>query len=258
MILFTVRGKHDKYMSQKFLKGGFMYNITEEKIEFTRTQRERVTAIIANVACGVMFCICLSMLVLSVVIVINVMPTPETHILLKFLWVFLQFIAYLVFGTGALVFLYEIVINIFDSPHPLIIDNDGIHVKFLFFKQHIRFEDIKDYGMSYVGKKYDFLSGFGGNRYHYSRNRIVSGRIYKVYFSTQECDTDINKGKKKLRGVKAWWLDVCPLTVYPVSPDGPLFLEEVFNFCEAKTGIKAFVPGNALPFVYREPKNDDK
>lgn len=235
-----------------------MYNITENKIEITRTQKERITSIIAYSACGVMFLVCLTMLVLSVVVAVNVVPTAETHMLLKFLWVFLQIVAYLVFGASALVFLYELIINIFDSPYPLVVDKNGIHVKFLFFKQHIRFEDIKDYGMSYVGKKYDFLTGFGGIRYYHSRNRVVSGRIYKVYFSTQECDTDINKGKKKLRGVKAWWLDVCPLTVYPDSPDGPLLLEEVFSFCEAKTGIKAFVPGNAHPFVYRESKNDDK
>ena len=89
------------------------------------------------------------------------------------------------------------------------------------------------------------------------RNRIVTGRIYRVYFSTKECETDVNTGKKKLRGVKVWWLDVCPLTIHPDAPGGPLFLESVFNFCEAKTGIKPFVPGNAHDFVYRPAKTEE-
>ncbi len=234
-----------------------MYNVTENKIEISRTKRELVTSIIAYSACGVMFCICLGMLVLSVIVAVMVIPSEDANILMKFLWVFLQLVAYLVFGAGALVFLYELIVNFFDSPYPLVIDENGIHVKFHYFKQHIRFEDIKDYGMSYVGKKYDFLSGFGGNRYYYSRNRIVSGRIYKVYFSTNECEFDVNKGMKKLRGVKAWWLDICPLVVYPNSPNEPLFLEQVFSFCEAKTGIKPFVPGNAHDFVYRPAKTEE-
>ena len=234
-----------------------MFNVTENKIEITRTKRELVTSIIAYSACAIMFCVYLCLFVLSIVLAVKFVPDADTIKILKFLWVFLQLVAYLVFGAAALIFLYEILVSFFDSPYPLVVDDTGIHVGFLFFNQHIRFEDLKDYGMSYVGKKYDFLSGLGRYSIYSGRNRIVTGRIYRVYFSTKECETDVNTGKKKLRGVKVWWLDVCPLTIHPDAPGGPLFLESVFNFCEAKTGIKPFVPGNAHDFVYRPAKTEE-
>lgn len=231
-----------------------MYNVTEDKIETVVDKRCLASDVRDDILGAVVLLIFFVPLVITAYLAVEFFPAADAKFLEKIAWVGAQIIAYILFGFLFFAHLYEFVISFLQNYRYVRIDNTGVHFKFLFFKQHIRFEDIKDYGLSYVGKEYDFSRLFRKRR-HFN---VVIGRIYTAYFSVQKCDADLNTGKKKLRGVKVRWLIVCPLTVHPDAPSGPLFLEEVFNFCEAKTGIKAFVPGNAHPFVYREPKNDDK
>ncbi len=230
-----------------------MYNVTEDKIETVVDKKCLYSDIWDDILGIVLILIFLIPLAIAVYLAVEFFPGADAKFLETFAWVGGQIIAYALFGFSFFSYLYEFILSFLQNYRYVRIDNTGVHFKYLFFKQHIRFEDIKDYGLSYVGKEYDFPRLFR-SRYRFG---IVIGRIYKVYFSTRRCDADLNTGKKKLRSVKVWWLDVCPLTVHSDTPGGPLFLESVFNFCEAKTGIKPFVPGNAHDFVYREPKIQD-
>lgn len=224
-----------------------MYNVTEDKIETVIDKRCLISDIWDDVFGAVFLLIYFVPLVITAYLAVEFFPAADAKFLEKFAWAGGQIIAYFLFGLWFFSHLYEFVLSILQKYRYVRIDNTGVHFKFLFFKQHIRFEDIKDYGLSYVGKEYNFPLLFRKRR-HFS---IVIGRLYTVYFSTRRCDADLNSGKKKLRGVKVWWLNVFPLEVNSTEARSPLFLESVFNFCEAKTGIKAFVPGNAHPFVYR-------
>lgn len=230
-----------------------MYNVTDDKIETVVDKKCLSSDIWDDILGAVLLLICFIPLVVTVYLAVEFFPAADAKSLEKIAWVGAQIIAYALFGFLFFSHLYEFVVSFLQKYRYVRIDSTGVHFKYLFFKQHIRFEDIKDYGLSYVGKEYDFPRIFR-SRYRFG---LVIGRIYKVYFSTRRCDADLNTGKKKLRGVKVWWLDVCSLTVHPDAPEGPLFLESVFNFCEAKTGIKPFVPGNVHDFVYREPKIQD-
>lgn len=227
-----------------------MYNVTEDKIETVVDKRCLASDVRDDILGVVILLIFFVPLVITAYLAVEFFPAADAKFLEKFAWVGAQIIAYILFGFLFFAHLYEFVISFLQNYRYVRIDNTGVHFKFLFFKQHIRFEDIKDYGLSYVGKEYDF------SRLFRKRHRfgIVIGRIYTVYFSVQKCDADLNIGKKKLRGVKVLWLKVCPLVASSKVQNGPLFLESVFDFCEAKTGIKPFVPGNALDFVYSEEK----
>lgn len=150
--------------------------------------------------------------------------------------------------------IYEYIIFLFSETYNFVADRKGITVKYLFFKKHIMWKDMKEYGLSYVGFKNRFFSPLRTGAFSYSSKKK---RVYIVYFSTQNCDEASIKGKKRLRGVKVWWIYLAPVLTSAQNVSGKTVLGELFDFCRERTGKEPYIPTSVLQNIYLE-NNEDK
>lgn len=221
---------------------------TADKIEIKKSKRERKGSTVFYFSQGLLFLLFVG-LVVGYVCVLNVLkPQPDMpdYSKIQTIWSFCKWLS-VPLALLPVGLIYDFIIQLFSDEYTLVADRHGITVKILFFKQHISWRDLKDYGMSYCGYKY---TAFGGIRTSLFSYRFKESRMYKVYFSTQKCVAIADNEKKKLKGVKVFWLYLCPLKMPSMSVNGTTVMEKIFDFCEKKTGIAPFVSETARRHVY--------
>lgn len=113
----------------------------------------------------------------------------------------------------------------FKYSQKLFVREDGVFYTSIFEKRHLCWNQIEDYGLSYDGRVQD-----GGD----------FSNAYILYFASVEQDCK-NKFKKKL-SKKALKISVS-------SKDYVWLLENVFPFCQTRTGKPAFVPEDVPHFI---------
>ena len=145
--------------------------------------------------------------------------------------------------------IYEYLVYIFSETYNVIADRKGITVKYLFFKKQIMWKDMKEYGISYSGFRHRFFAPIRKGAFSY---RSQQKRVYIVYFSTQKCDEASTKGKKRLRGVKVWWIYLAPVLTSAQNVSGKTVLGELFDFCRERTGKEPYIPTAVYQNIYLE------
>lgn len=96
----------------------------------------------------------------------------------------------------------------------IVIDAKGVLFKTWFTKKHIKWVDIKDWGLSYCGQ---------------TRGE---GNTYYLYFSEHECPIK-NECKKKLKGKM--------IKTFVIGGDYSETISVIIPFCKEKTDIMPFV-----------------
>ncbi len=227
-----------------------VYTVSENKLVYKREKKDIIHSLICYIPVVALISVFLVLLAAGIACAVALYPSPdiEERALIMAIWIICQAVWYALLGFGICYFLYEFLVTVLESCKDLILDDTGVYLTLLFFKMHIRWADIKDYGLSYQGVRLNL------DRSRFSSRGYIDGRIYKVYFSTQQCDADINKGKKKLKGVKVWWLECFPLHAYLRETGEPTVQKTIFDFCEKHTGISPFIPGNAYSHIYDDPE----
>lgn len=227
-----------------------LYTVSENKIVYKREKKDIIHSLICYIPVVSLLFVFVALLAAGIACAVALRPLPdiENRALMVAIWIICQAVYYSVLGFAICYFLYEFLVTVLETAKDLVLDDTGIHLTLLFIKMHIAWDEIKDYGLSYQGVKLNL------DRSRFSSRGYVDGRIYKVYFSTEECASDVNKGKKRLKGVKVWWLETFSLHAYLRETDEPTVQQTIFDFCEKKTGITPFIPGNAYSHIYPDPE----
>lgn len=100
----------------------------------------------------------------------------------------------------------------------LIIDDDGVSYSSIFGKQHLDWNEIQDYGVSYEGRSHDGAD---------------FSNLYTIYFA-KEIQKNKNLYKKKL--------SKHTVMINIEADDYTYFLERVVPFCMNKTDVQPFLP----------------
>ncbi len=227
-----------------------LYTVSDNKLVYKREKKDIIHSLICYLPVFLLLSVFVALLAAGIACAVALYPSPdiEERALIMAIWIIGQAVWYSVLVFAICYFLYEFLITVLETGKDVILDDTGVHLTLVFFKMHIRWEDIKDYGLSYQGVKLNL------SRSRFSSRGYIDGRIYKVYFSTEECVSDVNKGKKKLKNVKVWWLETFSLHAYLRETDEPTVQQTIFDFCEKKTGIPPFIPGNAYSHIYDDPE----
>lgn len=129
-------------------------------------------------------------------------------------------------------------------------DTDGIHASGLFKNQFISWNQIKDFGFTFVRYEYEYKRT--GTRYSIAKYFQKVGRIYKAYFSASVCQS-LPDAKKKLEGnYVAFYVNFPMTTPQEENYNGMTIVREFIDYTEEKTSIKPHIPGYAHPFLYPE------
>ena len=222
---------------------------TPDKLEIKKSKKEKRGSIIVYLTYIFLIVFFVSVMAGIMALALYLRPTPDMYdySFYNTLWIVGQIVLYPVALLTLAEIIYDFIFYILTDDFTLVADRRGITVKILFFKQHIDWRDLRDYGMSDSGYKYAFFQSIRTGVFDY---RFKECRVFTVYFSNQKCDADTDKGKKRLKGVKAWWLFKCPLKLPTTFVGGDTVLEKIFDFCEKRTGKPPFVPASARRHVY--------
>ncbi len=222
---------------------------TADKLEIKKSKKEKKGSI--AVYFGYLFPILFfaGFLAGLIALAVYLRPTPDMYDYSYYntLWILGQIVVYPVAVLTLVEIIYDFVFYILTEEYTLVADQRGITVKILCFKQHIDWRDLRDYGMSDIGYKYAFFQSIRTGVFNY---RFRECRVFTVYFSTQKCVSVPDKGKKRLKGVKAWWLFKCPLKLPTSIVNGKTAMEKILDFCEKKTGITPYISPKARNHVY--------
>ncbi len=242
-----------------------MYTVSDEKIEYKPSVKELIKwyGLVGPSVTGLVFMLAALAAVICIAVYLN--PTPDMlyYPYVEIFWIFSQTVVYILIGVQIVKFVYEFLIFIYCNCFQFTADERGITFRRFRKEKHISWQDIKDYGLSYQGYEYTIKRKY--DEYHdypnvnlrpYFKIIFKSGRIYKVYFSADECAPNIKKGRKKLGKNTVWWLKSCSLFFTPDPKKGTTLLANIFAFCEKKTGISPFIPGYAHPHIYPENQPD--
>lgn len=241
-----------------------MYTVSDEKIEYKPSTKELLKWY-GLVGPSVTWFVCKLVALATVIgIAVYLNPTPDMmyYPYVEIFWILSQTIVYIFFGVQIIKFIYDFLIFIYCNCFQFTADERGITFRRFRTEKYISWIDIKDYGLSYQGYEYTIERKYVKHHDYQAVNlrpyyNIIfkSGRIYKVYFSADECAPYIKNGRKKFGKNTVWWLKSCSLFVTPAPEKGTTFLANVFAFCEKKTGITPFIPGYAYPHIYPEKNN---
>lgn len=222
---------------------------TADKLEIKKSKKERNGSIAVYVLYLLLILFFAGFLAGLIALAVYLRPTPDMYdySYFKTLWILCQIVVYPVVVLTLAEIIYDFVFYILTEEYTLVADRRGITVKILCFKQHIDWRDLRDYGMSDSGYKYSFFQSRRTGVFDY---RFRECRVFTVYFSNQKCATVPDKDKKRLKGVKVFWLFKCPLKLPAGTVNGTTVMEKIFTFCEKRTGIPPFISPKARHHVY--------
>lgn len=172
-----------------------LYTVSENKIVYKREKKDFIHSLICYIPVVCLLFVFTALLAAGIACAVALRPSHdiENRDLMVAIWIICQTVWYSVLVFAICYFLYEFLVTILQTGKDLVLDDTGIHLTLVFFKMHVRWDEIKDYGLSYQGVKLNL------DRSRFSSRGYVDGRIYKAYFSTEECVADVNKGKNVLK-----------------------------------------------------------